>query len=72
MLPAGYLTAAIKCSMTGLIPAEVMQKTGKLVRHRPIVCLGSEDYSEWSLSISTVFKACGLLDCVTYSQVLRC
>ena len=38
--------------------------------YRPIVLLGSENYSEWSLSISTVLMACGLLNYITSSQVL--
>lgn len=38
--------------------------------YRPIVLLGSENYSEWSLSISTVLMARGLLNYITSSQVL--
>ena len=38
--------------------------------YRPVILLGSENYSEWSLSISTVLMARGLLDFITSSQVL--
>jgi hypothetical protein len=38
--------------------------------YRPIVLLGSENYSEWSLSISTVLMARGLLNYITSSQIL--
>lgn len=38
--------------------------------YRPVILLGSENYSEWSLSISTVLMARGLLDFISSSQVL--
>lgn len=39
--------------------------------YRPITLQGSENYSEWSLSISTVLMARGLLKFITSSAIIN-